>query len=259
MRWKGYGPQSDTWEPESNLTTVWNMIEKYKSKVNKVSQQRTGRRRGRPSIHNNSTTTASVDATVERKENMLSSNPSIKASQNDEQQEQNDCKKRIKLNPNDKKDTFWKDLEEGKIDVFKEDLYSRVKSRSSSRNSSIDNSPKSASKNSDSKSWSQSSNNSSDSSDSSDTIELECNLKDKLTNQLQTLINAIKNSDLELVKILVKNGFNINSRDESHGETPLMVASRMNNVFITNYLLQQGALKDLVDNDGDTALIKVND
>ena len=171
-------------------------------------------------------------------------------------------KKRIKISftTESTKDTFWKDLEEGKIDVFKEDLYSRVKSRASSRGNSTENSPKpvsSPSKDS--------------SNDSTDTENIKTQIENIPNNDLmdgdlrikfcktEALMSAIKDCDQELAKILIKNGSNINSTfGNRNGSTPLMICCEDNNIDMTRFLLSNGALKDIQNQNGDTALMIVS-
>lgn len=229
------------------------MVEKYKEKINKTPLAIT-RRRGRPS---NSITTSKNSSTVyntrdhsivnriKRENTSLTRIKLINDSKNMN-------KKKIKnIIAEKSKDTFWKDLEEGKIDVFKEDLYSRVKSRASSRGNSMENSPK-QSKDFD-KCWPHT-----DSNDSENTDHyMDSDVRIKYC-KTEALIAAIKDCDLELAKILIKNGCDINSTfGNKSGYTPLMVACEMNDVNITQFLLMQGAVKDLQNKNGDTALIIV--
>ena len=161
------------------------------------------------------------------------------------------------------KNTFWKDLEEGKIDVFKEDLYSRVKSRASSRGNSTENSPKpvnSPPKESDK--WQNS-----DSNDSVNKTEInenrpnndftDADLRIKFC-KTEALVSAIKDCDQELAQILIRNGSDINSTfGNKNGSTPLMICCEDNNIHMTQFLLSSGALKDTQNQNGDTALMIV--
>ncbi|XP_054163077.1 M-phase phosphoprotein 8-like [Oppia nitens] len=300
VRWKGYGPQSDTWEPESNLQTVWKMVEKYKNKMNnKMSLLSTNnKRRGRPSTTCSNTSNNSTDNSQSKKHSSLHI---VQQKQQQQQQQQSllsksikkhktTLKLNIKLNntTNEKtivmkkihkkrlkycfttektKNTFWKDLEEGKIDVFKEDLYSRVKSRASSRGNSSDNSPKQSNSSSPNslKEWAD--NDSNDMIDETKNINneekddtnkdclLNTNLKENLYKSNDLMI-AIKKCDKELVKSLMDNGSDINCKFINNDEfTPLMMCCEDNNIEMTEFLLNNGALKDIQNLNGDTALI----
>lgn len=296
VRWKGYGPQSDTWEPESNLRGVWKMVEKYKTKITKMPLVSNARRRGRPSAGSGSgsgissgstgsvtgaqtaSTATKHSSTVDQnrrgeqpvmnglRRHKTALNASVKHS-NDHKTAKKNHKKRIKycMTRESAKDTFWKDLEEGKIDVFKEDLYSRVKSRASSRGNSTENSPKpvnSPPKESE-KSWQNSDTTDSDNKSLSNDISgsedfIDSHLRVQYC-KTEALLSAIKDCDRELAKILIKNGSDINSSfGNKDGSTPLMICSQQNNVDMTDFLLSSGALIDIQNRNGDTALMIVS-
>ena len=298
VRWKGYGPQSDTWEPESNLRGVWKMVEKYKTRTNKMPLVCSARRRGRPSAGSSgsgsssgsTSSTGSGSGAHSAVSAQKNSSSTVDQSRRSEQRVMNGLKRHKSL-ANDTakhlspqkisrkshkkrpkytigcestKDTFWKDLEDGKIDVFKEDLYSRVKSRASSRGNSAENSPKPANsppKESE-KSWTNSDTNDSDKSLTTDISGSEDYAESHLRVQFcktEALMSAIKDCDRELAKILIKNGSDVNSTfGNKEGSTPLMLCCKHNNIDMTDFLLNNGALIDTQNRNGDTALIIVS-
>ncbi|CAG2112503.1 unnamed protein product [Medioppia subpectinata] len=183
------------------------------------------------------------------------------------------------------KNTFWKDLEEGRIDVFKEDLYSRVKSRASSRGNSGENSPKqptptdagsphtgdsvancndNTNHTNDENCYAENGTGSAGGAtdpmvaadnDDSDKYTLNADLRVKLC-KTEALMAAITAGDRELARILLANGSDANATEgQRNGSTPLMVCCERNNIDMTAFLLSVGALKDVHNRNGDTALI----
>lgn len=68
------------------------------------------------------------------------------------------------------------------------------------------------------------------------------------------LLNYAKIGDTKNVKMLVKDGANINYQD-NNGKTALILASEHNQLEVAKFLLYNGATKDLSDENGNTALI----
>jgi len=69
----------------------------------------------------------------------------------------------------------------------------------------------------------------------------------------EKLIEASRIGQLDILKLLIKIGANVNAKD-SYGYTPLLYASRYNKLEVVKLLLKAGA--DInVRNKGDTALI----
>ena len=63
------------------------------------------------------------------------------------------------------------------------------------------------------------------------------------------LAKACWNGDFEMVKQMIKDGYDVNERDENR-RTPLMCLMGTSNVGITRYLLEHGADISLVDDSG---------
>ncbi|XP_074644706.1 uncharacterized protein LOC141901387 isoform X2 [Tubulanus polymorphus] len=91
VRWEGYNPSYDTWEPYENLMSCVDMIDAYK----KQQQEKAKKKK---------------DEAVKRR----MSGPKFEYIEDDE---------------TTLKDTFWEDLKDGKINVFECDMYSKVKGR----------------------------------------------------------------------------------------------------------------------------------
>uniref|UniRef100_H2Z6B5 Chromo domain-containing protein n=1 Tax=Ciona savignyi TaxID=51511 RepID=H2Z6B5_CIOSA len=148
VRWKGYGPDSDTWEPKENLLSCEDLLNTYIANEAKKNQEsnvelvslesnseeenekpnkrkppqdiksttRGGRKnRGRGgSRGERSSQRHPVEAPV-RPRRARGLPPSSGSSSSSEEPHV--------------KDPFWDDLEKGKIDLFTGDLYSKIKSR----------------------------------------------------------------------------------------------------------------------------------
>ncbi|MFC1743053.1 ankyrin repeat domain-containing protein [Candidatus Riflebacteria bacterium] len=78
------------------------------------------------------------------------------------------------------------------------------------------------------------------------------------TNIIPLLI-AIKNGDEDTVQELLKQGSDINAKEDKKGYTPLMVASAVGNAAIVQLLLEWGADVGVTNNRGQTALDICND
>jgi len=118
------------------------------------------------------------------------------------------------------KDNFWKDLENGKIDVFKEDLYSRVKNRSSNKLGNI--------------------------------LEQDELVGRKLRSRLRLKksTNVFEKHFDNLEKLNIQIG--------EEQKTPLIYASEVGNLNLVVFLLKKGASKNAQDKNGNTALIMVS-
>ena len=73
-------------------------------------------------------------------------------------------------------------------------------------------------------------------------------------NGFTALLNASKNGQLNVMKLLAKNGADLNCKSYENGYTPLYWASYNNRIDIITFLIESGAEVDMVDNDGNTAL-----
>lgn len=47
VRWKGYGPEDDTWEPKQNLESCQDMIEDYERQQSELAKRRAEQRRAK--------------------------------------------------------------------------------------------------------------------------------------------------------------------------------------------------------------------
>lgn len=116
VRWRGYGRESDTMEPEENLLSCKDMILDLEKKMRERGQKRKNKKLFKPQI-----------CTKELRSSVTS-----------------DCNKILKdattwqateVHPSgtNSKDTFWRDFDEGKISVsgtvYDKDMYSKVKER----------------------------------------------------------------------------------------------------------------------------------
>lgn len=70
-----------------------------------------------------------------------------------------------------------------------------------------------------------------------------------------SLLKAIRKVDYREIKKLVQQGVNINTRDYEDQATPLVIAARMKQAPMVNYLLQNGAKPNLYGKNGKTALL----
>ena len=72
-----------------------------------------------------------------------------------------------------------------------------------------------------------------------------------------TLLDTIRDGDLNRVKALVDSGISVNYKDvrENRATTPLMTAARFGHLPIVEYLLQKGADVGLTNKDGRNALM----
>lgn len=69
-----------------------------------------------------------------------------------------------------------------------------------------------------------------------------------------SLIDMCKNNNEQIVKMLIENGANINSKDK-HGDTPLTIACTQNKDTLVKYLVEGGANINISNDNCDTPLI----
>ena len=69
------------------------------------------------------------------------------------------------------------------------------------------------------------------------------------------LIRALSKQNFEMVRLLLGNGADVNTKDEYSNETPLHIAVKKNNLKIVKYLIDNGAELEEVDNNGYTAFL----
>lgn len=156
VRWVGYPASNDTWEPRENLLPCIEMVEDFERDRQRLKKRRAEERRIRKSQRHDplammegrllpgtplpdgkilstatttttptptsSLTTASY-GTVSSGANPLEANDSRNLSSI------GNCGLLGQPPPTTLKDTFWKDLEEGKVDLFETDMYSKVKAQ----------------------------------------------------------------------------------------------------------------------------------
>ena len=71
---------------------------------------------------------------------------------------------------------------------------------------------------------------------------------------VSVLDEAIESKNLEIVKFLVESGIDVNATKRGSGFTPLMVATTLGNSELVEFLLQNGAKREVKDNNNLTAL-----
>ncbi|XP_052244861.1 M-phase phosphoprotein 8-like isoform X1 [Dreissena polymorpha] len=114
IRWKGFGPEEDTWEPTKNLASCQDLIEEFERKQTELAKKRSEERKMKQLL---------MEGRIDSSESSEDTNSPY---------------------PANFKNTFWKELEAGRVNVFDNDMYSKVKSKraSSKAKSSNDNNDK---------------------------------------------------------------------------------------------------------------------
>jgi ankyrin repeat protein len=80
-------------------------------------------------------------------------------------------------------------------------------------------------------------------------------IREKSKGGLNALTTAAKKGDLDMVKLLVEAGFDVDDRDSFGSESPLIKASYYGKLQVVKYLLEKGADIKLTDYKGNTALL----
>ncbi|XP_050394413.1 M-phase phosphoprotein 8 [Patella vulgata] len=111
VRWRGYPPSHDTWEPVENLASCLDMIEDFDAMREESRRKRAEERKKKQAIMEGRLQEDVSYSPISSQTTPESSSPFM-----------------IDENPETTlKDTFWKDLEEGKVNLFATDMYSKVK------------------------------------------------------------------------------------------------------------------------------------
>ncbi|XP_036358095.1 uncharacterized protein LOC115210952 isoform X2 [Octopus sinensis] len=146
VRWVGYPSSNDTWEPRENLLPCIEMVEDFERDRQRLKKRRAEERRIRKqtlndvammegrllpggvlpdklasSASNSSTTVSSTNVSTTAESQTASNTTEATAIANSNLFGQD--------HSTTLKDTFWKDLEEGKVDLFETDMYSKVKAQ----------------------------------------------------------------------------------------------------------------------------------
>ncbi|KAJ8027309.1 M-phase phosphoprotein 8 [Holothuria leucospilota] len=140
VRWKGYGPEEDTYEPRDHLLTCEDMIDDYlleekkkaeelaiKKEKKKPAKRKHSGEGSSPSSPNSSKSLTEETPGISKQEDDSPSSPaSGDVTVKTEEDDDSDVDRRALL-----KDPFWNDLENGFIvpNLFETDMYSKVKSR----------------------------------------------------------------------------------------------------------------------------------
>ncbi|GAB1597875.1 uncharacterized protein LOC115210952 isoform X1 [Argonauta hians] len=137
VRWVGYPSSNDTWEPRENLLPCIEMVEDFERDRQRLKKRRAEERRIRKAMMegrmlpggvlpekmassgHNATSSSSTSISTTESETTNSMDASAVTNSTLLRQDHSTTLK----------DTFWKDLEEGKVDLFETDMYSKVKAQ----------------------------------------------------------------------------------------------------------------------------------
>nr|AAW26661.1 SJCHGC05321 protein [Schistosoma japonicum] len=138
VRWRGFPPEADSWEPERNLTSVLNIISEFHSSKSKISKSLDMQKN-----YKAANSPASVPTPPATPNLLLQNLPNRLRGSSEERQLDNSAKRkhcaksrtsgRYEYVPKHQlvasKTKYFDDIRDGKIDLCSNDLYSRVKTR----------------------------------------------------------------------------------------------------------------------------------